>query len=51
MTGEKRIACVGAGYWGRNLLRNFDALHALSSICEFGHQSMPSWPRPTPTCR
>ncbi len=29
-----RIACIGAGYWGRNLLRNFHALGALARICE-----------------
>ena len=29
-----RIACVGAGYWGRNLVRNFNALGALAAICE-----------------
>lgn len=29
-----RIACIGAGYWGKNLVRNFDALGALSWICE-----------------
>ena len=34
MTVETKIACIGAGYWGRNLVRNFDALHALSWICE-----------------
>src|SRR5262245_49461021 len=29
-----KIACVGAGYWGRNLVRNFNDLGALSWICE-----------------
>lgn len=29
-----RIACIGAGYWGQNLIRNFYELHALGSICE-----------------
>ena len=28
------IGCIGAGYWGRNLVRNFDALNALSWICD-----------------
>jgi len=27
-----RIAVVGTGYWGRNLLRNFDALGALAAL-------------------
>jgi UDP-2-acetamido-3-amino-2,3-dideoxy-glucuronate N-acetyltransferase len=29
-----RIACIGAGYWGRNLVRNLRELGALSWICE-----------------
>jgi UDP-2-acetamido-3-amino-2,3-dideoxy-glucuronate N-acetyltransferase len=29
-----RIACVGAGYWGQNLIRNFHELGALNLICE-----------------
>src|SRR3954453_22470115 len=29
-----QIACVGGGYWGVNLIRNFHELGALSSICE-----------------
>ena len=29
-----KVACVGGGYWGKNLIRNFHALGALSSICE-----------------
>ena len=34
MTTEKRIACVGGGYWGKNLIRNFESLGALSWVCE-----------------
>lgn len=29
-----RVACIGAGYWGRNLVRNFHALGNLCCICE-----------------
>lgn len=29
-----RIACIGAGYWGKNLVRNFHGLGALSWICD-----------------
>jgi UDP-2-acetamido-3-amino-2,3-dideoxy-glucuronate N-acetyltransferase len=29
-----RIACIGAGYWGRNLVRNFNELGALTTICD-----------------
>ncbi len=28
------IACVGAGYWGKNLIRNFNSIDALSCICD-----------------
>jgi UDP-2-acetamido-3-amino-2,3-dideoxy-glucuronate N-acetyltransferase len=30
----KQIACVGGGYWGRNIIRNLNELSALSWICE-----------------
>lgn len=29
-----RIALIGAGYWGKNLLRNLHALNALAAFCE-----------------
>ncbi len=29
-----KVACVGAGYWGKNLIRNFDELGALDVICD-----------------
>src|SRR5690349_7879277 len=29
-----KIACIGAGYWGKNLVRNFTALGALAWVCE-----------------
>ncbi|MCS6927228.1 MAG: Gfo/Idh/MocA family oxidoreductase [Candidatus Binatia bacterium] len=28
------IACIGAGYWGQNLIRNFHDLGVLSWVCE-----------------
>ena len=34
MTVSRSIACIGAGYWGKNLVRNFDNLGALAWICE-----------------
>ena len=33
-SGMPRVACIGAGYWGRNLVRNFDELGALAWVCE-----------------
>lgn len=29
-----KIACVGAGYWGKNLIRNFHQLEVLHTICD-----------------
>jgi len=29
-----RVACIGAGYWGRNLVRNFHELGALGWLCD-----------------
>jgi UDP-2-acetamido-3-amino-2,3-dideoxy-glucuronate N-acetyltransferase len=31
---QVRVGCIGAGYWGRNLVRNFDDLGALAWICD-----------------
>jgi UDP-2-acetamido-3-amino-2,3-dideoxy-glucuronate N-acetyltransferase len=31
---EKNIALIGAGYWGKNLVRNFHQLGALKIICD-----------------
>jgi UDP-2-acetamido-3-amino-2,3-dideoxy-glucuronate N-acetyltransferase len=31
---NRNVACIGAGYWGRNLIRNFDSLGALGWVCE-----------------
>ena len=30
----RRIAVIGSGYWGRNLVRNFHQLGALHSVCD-----------------
>jgi hypothetical protein len=29
-----RVAAVGCGYWGKNLVRNFAQLDALAAICD-----------------
>jgi UDP-2-acetamido-3-amino-2,3-dideoxy-glucuronate N-acetyltransferase len=29
-----RVGCIGAGYWGRNLVRNFHELGALAWVCD-----------------
>jgi len=34
MTDTANLALIGAGYWGKNLARNFHALGALRTICD-----------------
>ena len=34
MNLHHKIACIGAGYWGKNLIRNFHSLGVLEWICE-----------------
>jgi len=31
---KKNVAVVGAGYWGKNLVRNFHELGALAAVCD-----------------
>jgi len=31
---ERNIALIGAGYWGKNLVRNFHQLGVLKTICD-----------------
>src|SRR3954471_14146163 len=33
-TSAVRVAVVGVGYWGKNLVRNFHELGALAAICD-----------------
>ena len=34
MNIEPRIAVIGSGYWGKNLVRNFESLGVLRVICD-----------------
>jgi len=34
ITMTPKIGCIGAGYWGQNLIRNFAELGALSWVCD-----------------
>jgi UDP-2-acetamido-3-amino-2,3-dideoxy-glucuronate N-acetyltransferase len=36
---KMKIAVVGAGYWGKNLIRNFDQLGVLYAICEINPEN------------
>src|SRR3974390_533678 len=35
-----RVALIGAGYWGKNLVRNFHALGALETVCDTNEQTL-----------
>ena len=39
-TFQVKIACIGAGYWGKNLVRNFSNLGVLSWICDTSHERL-----------
>jgi len=40
MINNIRIAIIGAGYWGKNLVRNFAELGVLSAICDSNANSL-----------
>ncbi len=48
-TGQ-RVAVVGAGYWGKNLVRNFHELGALAAICEQDDDTLVGLRRRYPDC-
>jgi len=37
---NKKIAVIGTGHWGRNLVRNFQELGVLSAICDIEPQNL-----------
>ncbi|MGM0681041.1 MAG: Gfo/Idh/MocA family protein, partial [Thermodesulfobacteriota bacterium] len=39
----KKIAVIGSGYWGKNLVRNFHALGALHTICDSNPDTLASF--------
>jgi len=34
------IAIIGAGYWGKNLIRAFNEIGALKSICDLNEKNL-----------
>lgn len=43
LTPEPKLALVGAGYWGRNLARNFHALQALHALCDRDQRTLETY--------
>ncbi|MCB1149147.1 MAG: Gfo/Idh/MocA family oxidoreductase [Chlamydiia bacterium] len=48
---ERKLALVGAGYWGKNLARNFDQLGALHTICDTSEALLDSYQEKYPGVR
>ncbi|MEE8493126.1 MAG: Gfo/Idh/MocA family oxidoreductase [Nitrospirales bacterium] len=46
-----RVAVVGTGYWGKNLVRNFYDLGALAAICDSDEGTLQSFAEQYPGCR
>lgn len=46
-----RIAVVGSGYWGKNLVRNFYDLKALEAVCETDADTLNAIKTQYPGCR
>ncbi|WP_447603661.1 Gfo/Idh/MocA family oxidoreductase [Nitrospira sp. Nam80] len=45
------IAVIGAGYWGRNLVRNFHTLRSLEVVCDASAEIMEDLRQQYPDCR
>jgi UDP-2-acetamido-3-amino-2,3-dideoxy-glucuronate N-acetyltransferase len=43
MNYQNTLAVIGAGYWGKNLIRNFHALGALHTICDSTRTTLDSY--------
>lgn len=43
-----RIAHIGAGYWGKNILRNLDELKCLKAICDSNPESLENFQKQFP---
>jgi len=35
-----RVAVIGSGYWGKNLVRNFHVLNALETVCDLNEETL-----------
>src|SRR5437868_364314 len=40
---ERSLALIGAGYWGKNLARNFHSLGALHTICDSSQATLKTY--------
>ena len=51
MENRLKVAVVGAGYWGKNLVRNFEALGVLDAICDSRKDTLDGISKQYPNCR
>ena len=49
-TASPRLAVIGCGHWGRNLVRNFHDLGALAALCESNESQRCELQKQYPTC-
>lgn len=45
------LAVIGSGYWGKNLVRNFASLGALSVVCDSHPETLTALSKQYPDCR
>ncbi len=43
MSNKKNIAVIGTGYWGKNLVRNFNNLNSLHTVCDSNPDTLKSF--------
>lgn len=46
-----KIAVIGSGYWGKNLVRNFSSLGVLSAVCDSNADMLQALGKQYPQCR
>ena len=46
-----QVAVIGSGYWGKNLVRNFANLGALSVVCDSHAETLRTLGEQYPQCR
>ena len=51
VVSKPRVAVVGTGYWGKNLVRNFDGLGALAAVCDSSAATLAKFTTDYPDCR
>ena len=49
--GMPQVAVVGAGYWGKNLVRNFHGLNALGAVCDSDPERLESFEQQFPSAK